>query len=324
MDGRLQSELNIEHRTDDKVKAMPDYVNRWYLNLKASRKTAATRRDYVNKIHHFLSYINSDVSTVSLKDINEQNVTEYFLSIQTKEINGEISYTSDSYQGTVWSCLDSFLGYLYNNKLISQNYIRNINKPKNRDLDRINAHRVMLTEKDFKKVIKAIDTEGNERLRIRDRAIVLLYMNTGMRKTALGNIILDDLDLDKKMLVIIDKGTKRHTYPLNDGMVQALQDWIDIRGESEDNHLFLSMRNRGISGNALENIVKKYTERGLGYGVSPHKLRSGYCSILYKKKRDIEFVRRCVGHANITTTQRYIVTNGEEKERAAEIMAGLF
>lgn len=324
MNGRLHSELSIEKKNDAKVAKMPSYVGRWYLSLKASRRTAATCRDYISKVHHFLQFINPNVLNVKLSDITEDVVMRYFLSIQTKEENGEISYTSDSYQLTVWCCLNSFLSYLYSSGMIEANYISSIGKPKNRDLDRINESRVMLTERDFKKIVREIRKEENETLRRRDLAIILLFMNTGMRKTALSNITMDDLDLEKHKLIVIDKGNKRHEYLLNDGMIEVLKDWIEIRGDRDDNHLFLSKRGREMHGNTLSNVVEKYTAAALGHGVSPHKLRSGYCSILYKKTGDIEFVRRCVGHTNATTTQRYIVTKGEEKERAAEMMASLF
>lgn len=327
MDGRLQNEMLIDKRTAAKVAEMPPFVCGWYTNMKASRKTAATCRDYVNKVHNFLSSINTDVSKVTLSDINESTVTNYFLSIQTRECNGEMRYTSDSYQSTIWCCLDNFFNYLNRSGLIDQNYIRNINKPKNHDLDRINETRVMLTEKDFKKILKAINDEGNENLRARDRAIILLFMNTGMRKTALTSITLDDVDLEKHQLVIIDKGNKRHEYPLNDGVIDAINKWISVRDEygngTSDNHLFISSHGKVMHGNTVFNVIEKYTKKALGHPVSPHKLRSGYCSILYKKTGDIEFVRRCVGHANVATTQRYIVTKGEEKERAAEIMGSI-
>ncbi|MEE3416989.1 MAG: site-specific integrase, partial [Prevotella sp.] len=57
--------------------------------------------------------------------------------------------------------------------------------------------------------------------------------------------------------------------------------------------------------------------------LSPHKLRSGFCSIMYSKTHDIEFVRRAVGHSNVATTQRYIVTNKDEKKKSAEIMESI-
>ena len=325
MNGRLQNELEIERRVEMKLTHLPDYVKSWYFNMKASRKTAATRRDYITKIEAFLSSINTDPSRVRLNEINQETVTNYYLSTQTKEVNGELSYTSDSYQCTIWCCLNCFLEFLVNSGLIERNYIQSITKPKNQDLTRINEHRVLLTGDDFKRILDAVNEEDKDFLRIRDYAIILIFMNTGMRKTALMNIMEDDLNLREKKLVVIDKGNKRHEYILTDKVVAAVKEWLKVKSEAGDfdHHLFVSSLGNPIAPKTVECIVKKYTLAGIGKALSPHKLRSGYCSILYGKTHDIEFVRRCVGHSNATTTQRYIVTNGSEKKKAAEIFDDL-
>lgn len=323
MTGRFENEREIELRCEEKVKKMPSYVSRWYLNLKASRKTAATRRDYINKIYNFLSSIKENVNDVSPQDINEESVTKYFLSIQTKKtLNGD-EYTSDSYQDTVWCCLDNFLGYLNNTKIIPNNYIKLIEKPKNRDLERINEKRVLLTENDFKKILNAVDEERSEYIRKRDRAILLTFMNTGMRETALTEILMQDFDYLNKKLYVVDKGSKRHTYDMNEQFVDAIFEWIAVCPFLEDRHMFLTQQGDKMSISTVKYLVYKYTERALGKPLSPHKLRAGYCSILYNKTHDIEFVRRAVGHSNVSTTQRYIVTAEEEKRRAAEIMGSI-
>lgn len=323
MNGRLQNELIMERKNDEKARAMPSYVGRWYLNLKASRKTGATCKSYLNKIYHFLSYIKDNPLDVSLNDINENTVTDYFLSIQTHKTENGIEYTSDSYQCTVWCCLDSFIGFLFDAGLIERNYIRGIKKPKNRDLTRINEHRVLLTSEDFRNILECVNENNKEFLKKRDYAILLTFMNTGMRETALTEITIDDLDMDNGKLYIIDKGGVRHTYNINDKFSSAIKDWLNVRGRTADNHLFISDKGKPMHVNTVAYLVKKYSEKALGHAVSPHKLRAGYCSILYDKTHDIEFVRRCVGHANTSTTQRYIVTKGSEKEKAAEIMADL-
>lgn len=327
MNGRMQNEMLIEKRNDEKVSLMPSFVQDWYINMKASKKTAATCRDYISKIEKFLKTINSDMSKISLSEINNRTISSYYLSIQHTEKDGELAYTSDSYQLSVWYCLDNFLTYLYKVGAIERNYMDTISKPKNHDLDRINEKRVLLTEKDFKKIVSVINMERNETLRKRDRAIVLLFMYTGMRKTALETITFDDIDLENASLTVVDKGNKRHTYVLNDVLVDALKEWIGVRSKYIDskteNHVFVSNRGKIMAPKTLEKTIKKYTEKALGHPLSPHKLRSGYCSILYKKTGDIEFVRRAVGHSSAVTTQRYIVTNGTEKKKAAEIMGNL-
>lgn len=328
MNGRLENENKIEKSIDNKLKTLPDFAKPWHMNLKASQKTASTRLDYLRKLYRFLYYINPDVKSVTLDDITEENVYEYYSSIQTTEKNGKVEYTSDSYKQTVWFFLDNFLEYEYKHNNIKMNYMSTIDKPKNKDLERINENRILLTEKDFKNIIASTAVESDITLRTRDKAILLLFMNTGMRRTALCNIMLDDLNYINRELNVIDKGNKRHVYYLNEQTYEAISKWLKVRNKFDINndsgHLFISERGNVIAGNTIYKIVSKYTQLALGKKISPHKLRSGYCSILYKKTGDIEFVRRAVGHANATTTQRYIVTKGEEKRKASEIMGNIF
>ena len=328
MDGRLQNEIKIEKAIIKKLKTMPEYVYDWYINLKASRKTILTCKDYIGKVYCFLAYINKNVMSVTIDDITERNVSNYFLSIQTKNEKGYMVYTSDSYQGTVWSCLNSFLGYLYKRGDIKRNYIELIQKPKNHDIDKINKNRQLLTQNDFKKICNIINVEKNITRRNRDKAIMLLFMSTGIRRSALCNIMVDDVDFDNCQLLVVDKGNKMHEYTLNDVVINALTDWIFVRHnyikDINDDHLFISQKGSPINPNTVYDLVQKYTQKAIGKPLSPHKLRAGYCSILYNKTHDAEFVRRAVGHANVATTQRYIVTKGDEKKKASEIMASIF
>ena len=323
MTGRMENEMKIFSETERLLDGMPDYVRGWYMNLRASRKTAATCRDYIRKVRRFLSSINPDVKKVKAEEINNEVVTKYYLTIQTKETPEGIVYTSDSYQNTIWFCLENFFQYLDHAGDIKENFIKNITKPTNNDLDRINEHRILLTADDFKTIVNSVNMESNMFLRKRDKAIILLFMNTGIRCTALSTILLDDIDFVMKHLSIIDKGNKRHEYVLNDVVMRAIDEWLNERGESQDKHLFLTRRGTPASAHVISDVVYKYTNVALGKHISPHKLRSGYCSILYNKTGDIEFVRRCVGHSNVATTQRYIVTKGSEKERSSEIMGEL-
>ena len=328
MNGRIAKELQIEAAIQAKLATMPEYVRSWDTNMKASRKSAATRRDYIFKIHAFLSSINPDVCNVKIDNITDDVVAEYFTSVQTKRKGGDIVYTSDSYQQTVWSCLNCFFEYLVKRKMMTNNHMTMIVRPKNRDLDRINEHRILLNMDDFKRILVSVDDETNLTRRNRDRAILVLFMNTGMRKTALSNIMMEDVDFDEHQLTVIDKGNKRHHYVLTDEVCDILKEWLGVRDKYSrgkgDNHLFLSDHGNAMSRTAMSDMVEKYTERALGKRISPHKLRSGYCSILYSATGDIEFVRRAVGHASSQTTQRYIVTGGNEKRRAADIMSNIF
>ena len=324
MQGRLESERAINARIQTKLETMPEFVSEWHSLLRASKVTASSRMDYVNKVHHFLEFISNNTATVTAKQITASKTTDYFISIQTKEDkNGNLVNTSDSYQQTVYCALNNFFEFMVNHQYTRNNYMKDIKKPKNKDLDRINKNRTLLTERDFKLILHSATMENDPVLKRRDKAILLIFMSTGMRKEALRSINISDIDFNDYTLTVIDKGDKTQIYSLNAKCIDALKEWIDYRSdyvETPTDALFISKNGNRISSNGLAKVVCKYTKQALGKELRPHKLRAGYCSILYANNPDIEFVRRSVGHSDVSTTQRYIVTNGSERKEAASII----
>lgn len=313
MSNRLNDENKKETKLEIKLKSMPNYVTEWYYNLKASDCTASSMTDMVNKVHRFLMSINPNTKVIRLTDISKIDVTKYMGSLASK---------SDSYRQSVWSCLNNFFGYFEAEGEIERNYMRTIKKAKNHDLERINAHRVLLTEDDFNKILYGVEHKGNE-CAVRDKAILLILMTTGMRETALTEIDVSDIDMSDKELEIIDKGNKRHEYPLNSKTFEALQKWMDdrefwLKGNDTD-ALFLSNQGNRLSVRGLDKLVRTSTKNYLGKELSPHKLRAGFCSILYSKVHDVAFVSKAVGHSNPSVTMRYIVTDNSEREKSAKI-----
>ena len=333
MQGRLETEIKKENVLLSKIQNMPDYVQEWYYNLKASQKTITTCRDYINKIEKFLTFINTSIREIDPQNISLNDIQRYFILIQKREVNGKQIYTSDSYQQTVWCCLNNFFEFLYKTNKISQNHMTMISKPKNKDLERINENRILLTKYDFNHILESVE-EGvgsdkakafQKRLRNRDRAILLLFMTTGMRETALSEINIEDINFDNNILKVVDKGNKYHVYNLSEKTINSLELWLQDREEwnTDSDALFIAENGNRIGSSTLAKLVDKYCQDALGFHISPHKLRAGFCSILYQETGNAEFVRRAVGHSNISTTQRYIVTDNNERAKASELIDGL-
>ena len=332
MKGRLENEIKIDKTIENMLEGLPTIVSKWNNLMDASRKTPATRRDFVSKIRYFTESITDVSKKYDYSELTEEDIIKFMKKIRTKETTtGNIVETSDSYQATMWCCLNSFLGYLTKENIIPYNYMTDIKKARNHDLERINEHRVLLTSRDFKQIVGALDKVtqnqiGHTNTYNRDKLIIVLLMTTGMRETALVEINLEDIHLDTQSLYVIDKGKLPHKYFLEENTCNLIKEYLDDRRKILFNRkemtdaLFVSKYGERISAKGVSNIVKKYTEEALGKPLSPHKLRAGFCSILYNKTHDTEFVRRAVGHSNISTTQRYIVTNGDEKRQSASII----
>lgn len=316
MEGRTENENKIKNRINSKVEDMPDYMSEFYYHLSASKKTSHTIDDYINKVNLFLKRHNYDLSSVT-----RSSTMKYFISIQTKE-NGKS--TSDSYQRTVWFALNSFFEYMVKIGELKENYMNCIDVPKDCDLERINKKRILLTENDFSAILKAVDkTPSRNGFKQRDYLIMALLMTTGMRETALISINLEDINIKEKTLYVVDKGKRDFVYSLQPGVIEILDEWLTRRAErAKCDALFINPQGNRLSAHGVYDIVKKYSGMVFSKSISPHKIRSGYCSILYKDTKDIEYVRKAVGHRRITTTQRYIVTDNNEMKNASGIIAG--
>lgn len=337
MNGRLENEMTIYKAVESKLVELPDYVIEWYYYLKANKQSAMTCRDYIRKVSYFLTWVKETTKKdyIYIDAIPDSLILRFFVSIQTKdkEVNDEIvtTETSDSYRQCMWSCLNNFFSYLESKGIIKENYITvaGIDRPSNHDLDRIKANRRQITKDDFKKILEVFDNVKYcfSPFNNRDKAMMLLLMTTGMRESALRNINVSDLDMDNTTLTVIDKGRKRNVYYLDQNVVVSLNNWLYDRSnlfhDTTEDALFLSKEGCRISINGIVKIVKKYSMSALGYELSPHKFRGGLASILYEQKKDIEFVRRVIGHSNISTTQRYIATNNKEREEAASMITGM-
>lgn len=331
MNGRVEIDIEIYKKIEEQLINYPNYIISWYYYLKANDQSAMTCRDYIHKVIQFLKFNDKDINNIQLNNLNENIIIQYMNNIKYKTDGSE---TSVSYRQSVWSCLNNFYKFLYNRNLIQINYFdaSGVKRAKGNDLDRINRNRTLLTQEDFKNILNMIEqgvgsnkAKGYQKsFKNRDKAILLIFMTTGIRKTALEEINVSDIDFDNHKLYSIDKGHKLHEYYLNDEVIETLNKWIIDRyfilGQKNDGALFISNDNKRMHGNTIAKLVDKYAYAALGYHISPHKLRSGFASIMYEQTGDIEFVRRVIGHSQISTTQRYIVTNNGEREEAAEMM----
>ena len=248
---------------------------------------------------------------------------------QTVDSKGNVKETSFSYRKQIHSILNSFFEYLRKKKIITENPMDCIERPTSRDV----VKRVPLDVDHLNCILESVDKADVgircKKWKIRDKAILTLFMMTGIRRAALTEINLEDLNFTLKTITVIDKRHKTHIYKMNNQLETALRDWIEDRGQKiadiKTDALFISEKKKRISEEAVRDVVKKYSRVALGREreISPHKLRGAFCTILYEQTKDIEFVRRAVGHNNIETTQRYIVDDNRAKDEAAYIMENI-
>ncbi len=140
-------------------------------------------------------------------------------------------------------------------------------------------------------------------------------------------VTLDDIDLEKRQLLIRGKGDKERVVPLTDQVVEAIQAYLPYRTKTQSRHLFVSAwKGHPIHGRCINRMLKIVIEKaGLeGQGITPHKLRHTFATHLIRNGVDIRTVQELLGHSEIETTARYLHSDTKTKQSAVEKLNGLF
>ncbi len=158
----------------------------------------------------------------------------------------------------------------------------------------------------------------------RDRAILLLVLQTGLRVSELLNLNCGDVILGPGAHVRCEgKGRKQRSTPLRRDTIKTVQAWLRERAGEDDDPVFPTIRGDRLSRDAVEHIVRKYTVAASkvcaslkGKRVSPHVLRHSTAMDLLQNGVDRTVIALWLGHESVETTQIYIHADMRLKERA--------
>ncbi|MFZ5775624.1 MAG: tyrosine recombinase XerC [Thermodesulfobacteriota bacterium] len=155
----------------------------------------------------------------------------------------------------------------------------------------------------------------------RDRAILEILYSTGLRVAELAALDLERLDLDQGMVRVRGKGGKERLVPVGDPAVESVRQYLPqrerlcrerlARGDaSERQAVFLNSRGGRLTTRSVERLVGLYAQRaGIANRVTPHALRHSFATHLLEMGADLRTVQELLGHASLSTTQRYTHLN---------------
>lgn len=152
---------------------------------------------------------------------------------------------------------------------------------------------------------------GEEVLGVRDMAMWELGYATGLRVSELVSLNLADIDLKEGWVRTIGKGNKERIVPLGQKARAALQRYIVRRhelvdGSTPEGAIFLNHRGGRLTTRSVRRLLKEHLVRaGLDTSITPHGLRHSFATHLLDSGADLRSIQEMMGHASLTTTQRY-------------------
>jgi integrase/recombinase XerC len=144
----------------------------------------------------------------------------------------------------------------------------------------------------------------------RDRAVLELLYATGLRVSELCGLDVGDVDLERGRARVMGKGSREREVPVGEIALDSVRTYLrEARPETAPpgaTGLFFNRRGKRMTSRDVRSIVEKYRRRiPAGERVSPHTLRHSFATHLMEGGADIRAVQELLGHASLSTTQRY-------------------
>ncbi|MGI6462752.1 MAG: tyrosine recombinase XerC [Clostridiales bacterium] len=259
-----------------------------------------------------------DVDLPLIESVSMNDVYTYLLYLSrdrqkfTNSKNSDIGLSAATRARKI-ACLRSFFKYLTQSaKILDTNPIEGLESPK-----RLTSLPRYLNLEEAKRLLSSIEGINKER----DYAIIVLFLNCGLRISEIVNLNIADIYDDR--LYIKGKGGKTRVVFLNDSCVEALEGYLPLRQELVDDDekaLFVSRRKKRISREAVHAMVKKSLLRANldADKYSSHKLRHTAATLMLQNGVDVRTLQELLGHEHLNTTQIYTHVENTELRLAAQ------
>jgi len=202
------------------------------------------------------------------------------------------------------SALRSFFKYLMREGAVEANPARGVATPKREK----HLPSVMQTS-DIALLLEQPDLSTN--LGIRDRAWLEMLYASGLRISELVGIDIDDIELRARLVKVHGKGSKERIVPFGSKAEEAVRAYLAVReADPDENALFVNYRGARITTRSVRRLFDGYLRgASLRAGISPHTMRHSFATHLLNAGADLRGIQELLGHASLSTTQKYTHLN---------------
>ena len=175
-----------------------------------------------------------------------------------------------------------------------------------------------LTREEYLHLLETVQEYATPNCRKRDRAIVALFLGTGIRRGELVGLSLADVDLQRKTVRVVRKGGHEQFVEFGAEVGEKLQDYLPQRG-GKPGPFFRSERGERLTGEGVYRLVKKY----LFFADLPgavHSLRHTCFTELARQGINLPVIQSLAGHRRAETTARYTHTQEADRRKAVELI----
>lgn len=273
----------------------------YLINLSARDLSPNTIADYTNTLRKFSDHLGHSITIAS---ISLDQLQQFMIAVQ--DVSRK---TRSNYHST----LHTFFDWMLRNNLVTSNPIQNLDRPKpeKRAIDPIPSERIkdLIEATQYSKVYSRMGKKPcKNRLdtAIRNTAVILFFLDNGVRVSELCNLQMKNLDLKQLRALVLGKGSKERFVPFSARTSQALWRYLATRGELDpEDYVFVSENGRPLTRIHVKNFLKIIGDRAGIPHVHPHRLRHTFAINYLRAGGDIFTLQMILGHEQLDMVRHY-------------------
>jgi integrase/recombinase XerC len=279
-----------------------DFLDYLTFERNVSPKTITAYRDDLESFIGFLcnDYLTMGRDQLDLKRVDTLTIRAYLAHLSRRKL-------SRATMARQLSTLRTFFKFLVREEIVEANPARTVATPK-----REKYLPAVLQTSDVALLLEQPDPSTP--LGTRDAAWLELLYASGLRISELVGVDIDDLELRSRLVKVRGKGAKERIVPFGSKAEAALRAWLAVRGDvvrnPEEQAVFVNHRGARITTRSIARHFDRYVrDASLRAGVSPHTLRHSFATHLLNAGADLRGIQELLGHASLSTTQKYTHLN---------------
>ena len=267
--------------------------------------SANTVSAYRDDLESFIAFLCNDYLTMArdqldLRKVDHLTVRAYLAHLSRRKL-------ARASVARHLSALRSFFKWLVREGAVEANPARAVATPK-----RERHLPAVLQTSDVALLLEQPDTTVP--LGIRDAACLELLYASGLRIGEVVRIEIDDLELRSRLVKVHGKGSKERIVPFGTTAEKAIRAWLAVRGDlvrnPDEQAVFVNYKGERITTRSIRRLFDGYLRAAaLRAGTSPHTLRHSFATHLLNAGADLRGIQELLGHASLSTTQKYTHLN---------------
>ena len=287
---------------------MKELIQNYADHLRNERNVSPhTLRNYLSDLVQFHQFLVA--SKLCLDEDGRVNVQQVNIHIVRTYLAALTKNRKKSSMGRKLAALKGFFRYLVATRRVAKDPLLLIHSPKQ---EKPLPH--FLSVDEVFQLLGGIKVDSS--LDVRDRAILEVFYSTGIRVSELVGLNWNDIDFQLGILRVVGKGSKERIVPIGEVALQTLRDYGQEVRQKRDlphtggNPVFLNHRGNRITTRSVARVVEKHLrETGIVVKMGPHGLRHSFATHLLNSGADLRVIQELLGHASLSTTQRYTHLN---------------